>query len=320
MAGVNFEKIKTAQSLKAQLRHCDTEMRKATQNHANKHINKAATVNNRQLKRDYAATCKMYDKRIKELDSIDGQNRRKDRVTCFGLEIPFPKDLQAKDEMRWCNDVVNMMFGRFGKENVLNAYIHRDEQHEYVDANTGKKRMSRNHMHVYVIPVDENDKLNGKEFSSKKSMISLNNAIQKMSQDSYGVDFMDGTRRKSKESVESLKARSEQKAYEEKMKELECREKDLQVREDALKAQETVLNQLRIDLQDERDKASKTLQEALEEKKRYKQASERLERQEMENKQSIACGRRHMAEESYERIHGEPTGRIRGESGRIFGG
>ena len=94
-------------------------------------------------------------------------------------------------------------------------------------------------MHVYVIPVDENEKLNGKAFSSKKSMISLNNAIQKISQDSYGVDFMDGTRRKSKESVESLKARSEQKAYEEKMKELECREKDLQVREDALKAQET---------------------------------------------------------------------------------
>lgn len=123
-------------------------------------------------------------------------------------------------------------------------------------------------------------------------MISLNNDIQKMSQDSYGVDFMDGTRRKSKESVESLKARSEQKAYEEKMKELERHEKDLQVREDALKAQETVLNQLRIDLQDEREKASKTLQEALEEKKRYKQASERLERQEMDNKQSIAVGRR----------------------------
>lgn len=66
--------------------------------------------------------------------------------------------------------------------------------------------------------------------------------------------------------------------------------------------------------------ASKTLQEASEEKKRYKQARESLERQIEENKQSIACGKRHMAEESYERIHGEPTGRIRGESGRIFGG
>lgn len=52
----------------------------------------------------------------------------------------------------------------------------------------------------------------------------------------------------------------------------------------------------RIDLQDERDKASKTLQEALEEKKRYKQASERLERQEMENKTAIAVGRRTQAE------------------------
>ena len=66
--------------------------------------------------------------------------------------------------------------------------------------------------------------------------------------------------------------------------------------------------------------ASKTLQEASEEKKRYKHARESLERQIEENKQSIAIGKRHMAEESYERIHGEPTGRIRGESGRIFGG
>lgn len=49
-------------------------------------------------------------------------------------------------------------------------------------------------------------------------------------------------------------------------------------------------------IKDERDKASKTLQEALEEKKRYKQASERLERQEMENKTAIAVGRRTQAE------------------------
>lgn len=66
--------------------------------------------------------------------------------------------------------------------------------------------------------------------------------------------------------------------------------------------------------------ASKTLQEASEEKKRYKHTRESLERQIEENKQSIAIGKRHMAEESYERIHGEPTGRIRGDSGRIFGG
>ena len=215
MAGVNFEKIKSAEHGKALMKHCDKEKRLQTENHSNQQIDKTLSGRNMQYNNTtYESTCKRWDDRIAFLDTLEGQNKRKDRVLLFGLEIPCPKDLPADKEVDWMKQVNQILLSRFGRDNVMNLYFHRDEKHIYRDSETGEKRESRNHIHAFVVP-EIDGKLNGKAFSSKKNMIDLNNQIQLMSQQQFGVDFMDGSKKKSKESVESLKNKSKQRETEE---------------------------------------------------------------------------------------------------------
>ena len=115
---------------------------------------------------------------------------------------------------------------QYGEDNIIGLYTHYDEKHTYIDAETGKERTSRDHMHVYVIR-EIDGKLNGKKFSSKRNMTKLNNSIQKMTQADYGIDFMNGTKRKSKDSVETLKRRSEERAIEQREAELEAERQKL---------------------------------------------------------------------------------------------
>lgn len=227
MASVNFEKIKTAQEVKAMLRHCDKEERMTTE-HSNPDIDKNVTSKNEQFDdMSYYDSCRLYDERIAYLDSLEGANKRSDRVTCFGLEIPCPADMSEDDEHGWFEKVYDIISNQYGEDNIIGLYTHYDEKHSYIDADTGKERMSRDHMHIYVVP-EVNGKLNGKQFSSKRNMTKLNNSIQKMTQADYGIDFMDGSKKKSKESVESLKRRSEEKA-------IKLREAELEAEKERLK-------------------------------------------------------------------------------------
>ena len=207
MAGVNFTKLKSPQEVKAVMRHCD-KFERIKHDHSNGQINKSLTSRNSQLKRDYKQTCQLYDHIIEKLDSQEGANKRKDRVTCFGLEIPYPLDIQESNKNSWRNRVFNIVSNMYGFDNILQVYDHRDEQHEYIDTESHEKKMSRDHIHILVIPEHEG-KLNGKWFSSKANMMKLNNTIHEMSNKEYSIDFMNGTKRKSKKSVETLKNESE---------------------------------------------------------------------------------------------------------------
>lgn len=203
MASCNFEKMKSANDVKSKLRHCDSEMRKQDE-HQNWHINKNMTSENMQISnRDYKTTCNLYDNKLKELDSKDGANKRKDRVTAVGIEIPCPKDLPNDKESEWLIKANNEICSLYGSENVLQSYFHFDEKHSYINAETKEQCTSRSHLHSYLIPcVDE--KLNAKSFTSRSNMIKLNNAIQEMTARDYGIAFMDGTKKKSKKTVEQL--------------------------------------------------------------------------------------------------------------------
>lgn len=207
MASVNFEKIKSVQQMKACLRHCDKEER-LEHEHSNKHIDKSKTHLNEQGA-NYANACKIVDMYMAHYDSLENQNKRKDRVIGFGLCIPIPDGISDDDLQDCCVKIVNIIIDEKGINNYINSYIHVDETHEYKDAKTGEKRQSLRHVHVYDLCTDENGRFNGKEFSSRKNMMKLNREIHAMMQRDYGVDFMDGTQRKSKDTVEYLKDESE---------------------------------------------------------------------------------------------------------------
>jgi DNA repair exonuclease SbcCD ATPase subunit len=200
----------------------------------------------------YEDACKFYDERLAELDSVSGSNKRKDRVTCFGLSIPFPKDLHETNGEEWSSKVLDIVCEQYGEDNVINIYVHHDEKHIYANAEDGSKQESRSHIHIYVIPEVEG-KLNGKAFSSRQNMIKLNNSIQTMTQNDYGIDFMDGSKKKSKESVESLKNKSEKLAYSRAKQSYESKLKRLDEREQKLNNLEKHLNAQICDIEAKRD-------------------------------------------------------------------
>ncbi len=222
MASVNFEKYKTTQKVKSVMRHCDKIERLKTKSHSNENINPEETKNNTQLYQTYQETCLRFDKRMEWLEKQPNKNKRSDKVICLGLEIPAPLDLPEEDFSDWSESVLSIVEQQYGKDNVMNSYCHVDEVHDY--ETKGGTVTSRRHLHILVVP-EQNGRLNARDVNSRKRMIKLNNAIQDMSVDDYGVDFMNGTKNSSQDSVEALKQRS--KLYSE-IKELKELKKDLQ--------------------------------------------------------------------------------------------
>lgn len=212
MASINFMKIKNASSVKAMLRHCDSDER-LKHEHSNKDIDKERTnenVNYTHL--TYEQSCNRYDNRLKQLDSQPKANLRKDRVTCFGLTVPACEGMTHDEAKSFFRDVCKEFQNQFNGKNIVAAVAHFDEIHSYVDH--GELKESRAHLHFYVIP-EISGKLNGKQFSSKKRMIELNKAIDNIAREKYNKRFLTNEKPRHR-TVEELKSLSE----------LELREKE----------------------------------------------------------------------------------------------
>lgn len=226
MAGVDFQKYKTSQKVKSVMRHCDKDKR-AEATHQNEHIDLTKTKYNRQLDRNYEQTVERFDKRMEWLEAQPNKNKRSDKVLCFALEIPLPEDLPKEKDIEWLNKTKNIIADMYGRDNIMNVYYHVDEQHKYMDSEKGAERLSRKHIHVLVVP-EIDGRLNGRDFSARRNMNKLNNAIHEMSLHDYGVKFMDGSKKKSKDTVEALKRKSERLELEGAIKDLEARKKGLE--------------------------------------------------------------------------------------------
>ena len=247
MASVNFEKLKTPQQVKAMLRHCDGEERMEA-NHSNIDIDKSKTSGNMQGDLDYAAPCQKYSERIAFLDAKPGANKRKDRVTCFGLNVPAPKDLKPEDEKAFFLAAIKIIINQYGENNIIQYYMHQDEKHAYIHAETGERCMSRSHLQCYVVP-EHNGKLNGKWFSSRANMVKLNNSIHRLAQEQFGVMFMDGSKRKSRKTVEQLKNES---AYLAIQQELDAQKMALDTQTAEVKKEKQIILQTKLMLHEQK--------------------------------------------------------------------
>lgn len=210
MASCDWKKIKTAGEAKAMIRH-SAEDERAKNHHANTDIDVTRSHLNQSFGTlgNYKDACAAYDRRLAELDAKPGANIRKDRVTLVGLVIPCPAGMDDNTARGWFKDVHTIIQRTFGTENVIGGSAQYDEMHEYQDAETKTIRTSRAHLHEYVVP-ERNGKLNAKLVTSRSAMIQLNNQVEKMTVEKYpGYTFMDGTKRKSRKSVEELKQESD---------------------------------------------------------------------------------------------------------------
>lgn len=211
MASAKFEggKCKGGTHAKALFMHDEQEQR-LLHEHTNEHIDKSKThLNTSAYGLSYEEICKKYDKRIAELDATTNKNRRKDRVTMQCIEIPVPKDLPHEQHQVFFDNVKEILCDIYGEKNLIEALYHFDEEHEYIDPETGQKEMSRNHGHYNFIP-EHAGQLNGKWFSSRANMKKVNREIHKMCQLEFDIKFMDGSKKKGKKSVEQLKNESKE--------------------------------------------------------------------------------------------------------------
>jgi len=260
MASVDFKKVKTIQEVRNMVKHCDVEQRLRS-DHANKHIDKSRTNLNKQFKNSsLEQTMQKFKDKLSELDAVPGANKRKDRVIAFMLEVPIPAGIPNDKAVEFSNKVNKLINEQYGKGCIINGYIHFDEGHTYIDAETGKERESLNHIHLLVIPAVDG-RLNGKVFSKKANMVKLNKAIDAVCKNDYGVSFLTGASKKSREEVETLKLKSDKAELERRTASFEAdyeikishvakhkeenkqKEKELKAREEALKLKEQELNE-----------------------------------------------------------------------------
>lgn len=151
-----------------------------------------------------------YKDRVRELDAAPGAiNKRKDRVTMQAIEVPAPADLPRDKYNQFFQRVADIMKAMYGDKNLVDAVVHWDEEHEYIDSETHEKRMSRVHAHYDFVP-EVDGKLNAKQFSKRSNINKLNQAVERMCVTEFDCHFHTGDKKRSKKTVKELKDESKQ--------------------------------------------------------------------------------------------------------------
>lgn len=198
MASVAWKKLTSTSAIEAAFRHDDGKEREH-RTHKNPDIDRTISAQNPDyVGGGYDACIKRYKDRIAEMDALPGANKRKDRVTAFELEIKSPaawctdnKAMHANAEEidAWFRAVLTGMQKQYGTKNIISAYVHWDEIHQYYDPALKQNVWSRPHMQIVVVP-EVNGKLCAFKFSARKNMKMLNGAIDNMSKKIFGVPFL----------------------------------------------------------------------------------------------------------------------------------
>lgn len=185
-------------------------------------------------------------RRVEEIDKTEPPTRiRKDRVTLVSVEIPVPEYLLPEEETKFFKKAYSEI-AKFcgGSQNCGSIQIHRDEVHSYIDPVTKETKTSRVHAHMLCIPYVAGKGVNCKTFMSRDRLRQIQQAVDSRIRQDLGIPYLDGSRQKSRGTVESLKIASAReeicKAYEE-LSEAEQQLKRTQIRVSDLKAEESRL-------------------------------------------------------------------------------
>lgn len=240
MASVNVCKYNMA-NMKGLRVHLDSLMRQKC-NHSNEHINTTISSENRVIGcKNYSAMMRKLKNRIDEVDKEHPPKKLvAERVVCLGVEVKCPKELSDFGKTDdWFASVYNLLRDQYGELNVIGGFIHKDEVHEYYDADLKAMTESLEHCHFYIVPEtswtdkeavrgsdgkklrDDNGKLiyqdcqrhgiNAKHFVTKDMLRNINQLVDELCVKEYGISYMTHGLVRGK-SVEQLKVRSESEA------------------------------------------------------------------------------------------------------------
>lgn len=174
--------------------------------HSNKEIDKSLSYLNTTIGvSDYEEVLPKLDKRIKEVDAVQPPKRKvKDRIVACMIEIPCPLEIQERGlDQQYFETMYKGLQEYFGDENVLGAFIHRDEQHPYIGKDH-KEYISLYHAHCPVVAYTKEHGINGKHFETKARLHQLNDKLNELCLREFGIE-MNTHGLAGKQSVEYLK-------------------------------------------------------------------------------------------------------------------
>lgn len=241
MASISWEnKYKGGTETKAHFRHNEKEERMKIKEPQNYHIDPTRTHLNYSIaNRSYAERCKMYDEAVAAAEQMShtetyvvkkgkhaGETRtrtktgmNKNTVTCLGLETPIPADLPEDKISAWAKRYHEILCDAFGAENVIDTDVHLDEIHDYYDPVKKCYETSRIHLHSGILPRASDGHFCCRDIATRENIIKLNDRVEKMSQEEFGVQFNTGEEPR-REPVEVLKAKSAAAELEQKQNEI----------------------------------------------------------------------------------------------------
>ena len=209
MASVQLDggKHTTKQATSAHIPHDFRER----ENYSNKDIDKDLTY----LNETYGCSTGMKARekllsRIAECDAFHPPKRYKaDRKTSLEMHIPAPRENLSYEQLRtFFRKAYANLEDMFGKENVIYGVTHFDETHKFLNPDDGKYHMSREGLHVVIVPWTEKDGLNMHSFYRRTLPTKINKMLDKTCQEVFGFDYQDGTKISNKAKVEKLKETS----------------------------------------------------------------------------------------------------------------
>ena len=126
-----------------------------------------------------------FNQRLKELKPE--KTIRKDAVAMVGILVTSDKDffdkLHRNRQRFFFEDSLDFLKRKYGKENIVSANVHMDEKTP--------------HMHVQVIPVNQDNKLSAKTIFNRQGLQKLQDEFHKSVGSSYRLDR--GERRRDKQ-------------------------------------------------------------------------------------------------------------------------
>jgi hypothetical protein len=111
--------------------------------------------------------------------------------------------MPVDDQIAFCRAAYDGLCALYGRQNIVCGAIHVDEVHAYEDG-TGA-HTSRVHLHALGVPYVPEKGINGKTFLTRATYAKTNEAMDAVCQQVLGYAYQDGSKQKSKGTVEQLK-------------------------------------------------------------------------------------------------------------------
>ena len=222
---------------------------------------------NLNYKMDVESLDKKFNKRFSEVK----HSNRKDLNVLSDWVITCPQELQtASEQAKFFQLSYEFVKARYGADNVLQGYVHRDE--------------TSPHMHIPVIPVKDN-RVSSKALFTRMELHSFHKDLDKIMEDEFNIrGLVLNGRTKGNYTVSELKERTKQEQalqqanddVQIEMFALQQRDAQLDMRENDLKAQIEDFNQQQKDFALEKLKWRNKANNELEELKKHLEATAKV--------------------------------------------